>query len=88
MQDLAAGRIDFFFETAVQLPFTRAGNIKSYAVTSDARLVQTPCWDWPHYPEVPGPGEVSECRALGPKPWPLRCLQGEGWRGQQSLTCS
>ena len=42
MQDLAAGRIDFFFDSAVQLPFTRAGNIKAYAVTSDARLAQAP----------------------------------------------
>jgi tripartite-type tricarboxylate transporter receptor subunit TctC len=25
MQDLIAGRIDFFFDTPVQLPFTRAG---------------------------------------------------------------
>ena len=40
MRDLAAGRIDFFFDTPVQLPFTRAGNIKAYAVTSDARLAQ------------------------------------------------
>jgi tripartite-type tricarboxylate transporter receptor subunit TctC len=29
-------------ETAAQLPFTRAGNIKAYAVTSDARLAQAP----------------------------------------------
>jgi len=42
LQDLAAGRIDFFFDSAVQLPFTRAGNIKAYAVTSDARLAQAP----------------------------------------------
>ena len=40
MQDLVAGRIDFVFDTPVQLPFTRAGNIKAYAVTSDARLAQ------------------------------------------------
>jgi tripartite-type tricarboxylate transporter receptor subunit TctC len=50
MQDLAAGRIDFVFETAVQLPFTRAGNIKAYAVTSDARLVQAP--DTPTFSEM------------------------------------
>jgi tripartite-type tricarboxylate transporter receptor subunit TctC len=42
MQDLVAGRIDFFFDTPVQLPFTRAGNVKAYAVTSDARLTQAP----------------------------------------------
>ena len=42
MPDLAAGRIDFFFDTPVQLPFLRAGNIKAYAVTSDARLAQAP----------------------------------------------
>jgi tripartite-type tricarboxylate transporter receptor subunit TctC len=50
LQDLAAGRIDFFFETAVQLPFTRAGNIKAYAVTSDARLAQAP--DTPTFGEM------------------------------------
>jgi tripartite-type tricarboxylate transporter receptor subunit TctC len=42
LQDLVAGRIDFFFDTPVQLPFMRAGNIKAYAVTSDARLAQAP----------------------------------------------
>ena len=50
MQDLAAGRIDLVLESAVQLPFTRAGNIKSYAVTSDARLVQAP--DTPTFSEM------------------------------------
>jgi tripartite-type tricarboxylate transporter receptor subunit TctC len=50
LQDLAAGRIDFFFETAVQLPFTRTGNIKAYAVTSNARLVQAP--DTPTFSEL------------------------------------
>jgi tripartite-type tricarboxylate transporter receptor subunit TctC len=50
LQDLVAGRIDFFFDTPVQLPFTRAGNIKAYAVTSDARLVQAP--DTPTFSEM------------------------------------
>jgi len=50
LQDLAAGRIDFFFDSAVQLPFTRAGNIKAYAVTSDARLAQAP--DIPTFSEM------------------------------------
>jgi tripartite-type tricarboxylate transporter receptor subunit TctC len=50
LQDLAAGRIDFCFDTAVQLPFTRAGSIKAYAVTSDARLVQAP--DTPTFSEM------------------------------------
>jgi tripartite-type tricarboxylate transporter receptor subunit TctC len=38
MQDLLAGQIDLFFDTAVPLPLVRAGNIKAYAVTSDTRL--------------------------------------------------
>jgi tripartite-type tricarboxylate transporter receptor subunit TctC len=38
MQDLVAGRID----SPIQLPFVRAGNIKAYAVTGDARLAQAP----------------------------------------------
>jgi tripartite-type tricarboxylate transporter receptor subunit TctC len=42
LQDLVAGRIDFVFDSTVQLPFTRAGNIKAYAVTGDARFVQAP----------------------------------------------
>jgi tripartite-type tricarboxylate transporter receptor subunit TctC len=42
LQDLAAGRIDLFFDTAIQLPFLRGGNIKAYAVTSDARLSRAP----------------------------------------------
>jgi tripartite-type tricarboxylate transporter receptor subunit TctC len=42
MQDLVAGRIDFFFDTPVQLPFTRGGNVKPYAVTSEARLAEAP----------------------------------------------
>jgi tripartite-type tricarboxylate transporter receptor subunit TctC len=50
MQDLVAGRIDFVFDTPVQLPFTRAGNIKAYAVTSDARLSQAP--DIPTFSEM------------------------------------
>jgi len=50
LQDLAAGRIDFVFDSAVQLPFTRAGNIKAYAVTSDSRLSQAP--DIPTFNEM------------------------------------
>jgi tripartite-type tricarboxylate transporter receptor subunit TctC len=40
LQDLVAGRIDFFFDTPVPLQHLRAGEIKAYAVTSDARLAQ------------------------------------------------
>jgi tripartite-type tricarboxylate transporter receptor subunit TctC len=50
MQDVVAGRIDFAFDTSVQLPFTRTGNIKAYAVTSDARLSQAP--DIPTFSEM------------------------------------
>ena len=50
MQDVVAGRIDFAFDTSLQLPFTRAGNIKAYAVTSDARLAQAP--DIPTFSEM------------------------------------
>jgi len=38
MQDLVAGQIDFSFDLPVQLPLMRAGSIKAYAVTSEARL--------------------------------------------------
>src|SRR5262249_31061882 len=50
LQDLVAGRIDFLFDSLVQLPFLRAGNIKAYAVTSDARLAQAP--DIPTFGEM------------------------------------
>jgi tripartite-type tricarboxylate transporter receptor subunit TctC len=50
MQDLVAGRIDFFFDGPIQLPHVRAGEIKAYAVTSDARLAQAP--DIPTFGEL------------------------------------
>ena len=50
MQDLVAGRIDLVFDTPVQLPFTRVGDIKAYAVTSDSRLAQAP--DIPTFGEM------------------------------------
>jgi tripartite-type tricarboxylate transporter receptor subunit TctC len=50
LQDLVAGRIDFFFDSTVQLPHVRAGDIKAYAVTSDARLAQAP--DIPTFSEM------------------------------------
>ncbi len=37
MQDLLAGQIDLFFDTLLQLPLVRSGNIKAYAVTSETR---------------------------------------------------
>ena len=50
MQDLVAGRIDFFFDGALQLPLMRARNMKAYAVTSDARIAQAP--DIPTFSEM------------------------------------
>jgi tripartite-type tricarboxylate transporter receptor subunit TctC len=38
MQDLVAGHIDLLFDTPLQIPLVRAGSIKAFAVTSDARL--------------------------------------------------
>jgi tripartite-type tricarboxylate transporter receptor subunit TctC len=40
MQDLVAGQIDVSFDLPPQLPQMRAGSIKAYAVTSDARPAQ------------------------------------------------
>src|SRR6266404_3666766 len=37
VQDLVAGQIDLFFDTLLQLPLVRSGNIKAYAVTSETR---------------------------------------------------
>lgn len=42
MQDLVAGQIDLLIDTAIQLPLVRAGSIKAYAVTSDARMPLAP----------------------------------------------
>jgi tripartite-type tricarboxylate transporter receptor subunit TctC len=42
MQDLVAGQIDLLIDTAIQLPLARAGSIKAYAVTSDARMPLAP----------------------------------------------
>jgi len=42
IQDLVASQIDLSFDTPVSLPLVRAGSIKAYAVTSDARLVLAP----------------------------------------------
>ncbi len=50
MQDLVAGQIDLFLESTAQLPLVRAGSIKAYAVTSDARVAQAP--DTPTFAEM------------------------------------
>jgi tripartite-type tricarboxylate transporter receptor subunit TctC len=42
VQDLVAGQIDLLFNTPDVLPLVRAGNIKAYATTSDARLSIAP----------------------------------------------
>jgi tripartite-type tricarboxylate transporter receptor subunit TctC len=50
MQDLVAGHIDLLFDALSQLPLVRAGAIKAYAVTSDARLAMAP--DIPSFSEM------------------------------------
>jgi tripartite-type tricarboxylate transporter receptor subunit TctC len=50
MTDLLAGQIDLFFDLPLQLPLMRAGSIKAYAVTGDARLVLAP--DIPTFAEA------------------------------------
>jgi tripartite-type tricarboxylate transporter receptor subunit TctC len=50
MQDLVAGHIDLIFDTTIQLPLVRTGNIKVYAVTSDKRLAIAP--DIPTFDEL------------------------------------
>ena len=62
LQDLVAGRIDFFFDGPVQFPLMRAGNIKAYAVTSDARLSEAA--DIPTFSEM-GLPSVSYSAWLG-----------------------
>jgi tripartite-type tricarboxylate transporter receptor subunit TctC len=50
MQDLVAGRIDLTFGGVDQLPLVRAGTIKAYAVTSEARMAFAP--DLPTFAEM------------------------------------
>jgi tripartite-type tricarboxylate transporter receptor subunit TctC len=50
VQDLAAGQIDLYIGAPDQLPLMRAGSIKAYAVTSDARMVVAP--DIPTFGEM------------------------------------
>ena len=42
MQDLAAGQIDILIASPLYLPLVRAGSIKAFAVTRDARLAEAP----------------------------------------------
>jgi tripartite-type tricarboxylate transporter receptor subunit TctC len=51
MQDLVAAQIDFSFDLPIQLPLMRAGSIKAYAVTSEARLAAAP--------DIPTAGEAG-----------------------------
>jgi tripartite-type tricarboxylate transporter receptor subunit TctC len=51
MQDLVAGQIDFSFDLPIQLPLVRAGSLKAFAVTSDARLAAAP--------DIPTAGEAG-----------------------------
>ena len=55
MQDLIAGQIDFTIaQTANALPPARAGSIKAYAVTSEARLAAAPDIPTAHEAGLPG----------------------------------
>ena len=45
-----AGHIDLLFDSLLQLPLVRAGGIKAYAVTSDARSAMAP--DIPTFAEM------------------------------------
>jgi tripartite-type tricarboxylate transporter receptor subunit TctC len=42
VQDLAAGQIDILIATPLYLPLVRAGSIKAFAVTSEARFAEAP----------------------------------------------
>jgi tripartite-type tricarboxylate transporter receptor subunit TctC len=55
MRDIVAGHIDLTFDQAITaLPHVRGGNVKAYAVTSDARLDAAP--DIPTVDEAGAPG--------------------------------
>jgi tripartite-type tricarboxylate transporter receptor subunit TctC len=57
MQDLVAGQIDLSFYAADALPLVRAGSLKAYAVTGDARLALAP--DIPTFGEMGLPAVSS-----------------------------
>jgi hypothetical protein len=78
LQDLIAGRIDFFFDTPLQLPLTRAGNIKAYGVTSDARLAQ-----WPDVPTLSEMGLPS----VSYSPWGTICAQERAAGAHRQAQC-
>jgi tripartite-type tricarboxylate transporter receptor subunit TctC len=50
IEDLVAGRTDLAIDTPIRLPLVRSGNIKAFAVTSEARLVVAP--DIPTFAEM------------------------------------
>jgi tripartite-type tricarboxylate transporter receptor subunit TctC len=60
IQDVAAGQIDLTFTQPAWLPLLRAGTVKAYAVTSEARLALAP--DIPTFAEIGLP-------ALSYSPW-------------------
>jgi tripartite-type tricarboxylate transporter receptor subunit TctC len=50
IEDLVAGRTDLAIDTPIRLPLVQSGNIKAFAVTSEARLAVAP--DIPTFAEV------------------------------------
>jgi len=50
IEDLVAGRTDLAIDTPIRLPLVQSGNIKAYAVTSEARLAVAP--DIPTFAEM------------------------------------
>jgi hypothetical protein len=50
IEDLVAGRTDLAIDTPIRLPLVQSGNIKAYAVTSEARLAVAP--DIPTFAEL------------------------------------
>jgi len=52
IQDLVSGQIDLLFSSPDALPLARAGNIRAYAATSDARLTLAP--------DIPTFGEMGQ----------------------------
>jgi tripartite-type tricarboxylate transporter receptor subunit TctC len=60
IQDVAAGQIDLTFVQPAWLPLLRAGSVKAYAVTSEARLALAP--------EIPTFAEIG-LPTLSYRPW-------------------
>jgi tripartite-type tricarboxylate transporter receptor subunit TctC len=85
MQDAVAGRIDLYFTTPLELPLVRAGSVKAYAATSDARLALAP--ELPTFAEMglPALSFANWYALFAPKGTPKDVIDRLGAAARQAL---